>query len=81
MTVRVRLFAVLRDRAGAASTTLDLPAGATIAQALGPLLRQFPALGNDLPRCAFALNQAYAPPDTVLHDGDELALIPPVSGG
>jgi molybdopterin synthase catalytic subunit len=81
MTVRVRLFAILRDRAGAAETSLDLPARSTIAQALSPLLDKLPALGPHLPHCNYAVNHAYVPPDTVLHDGDELALIPPVSGG
>lgn len=81
MTIRVRLFAILRDRAGAAETSLDLPPGSTVAQALAPLLGQLPSLGPDLPRCGYAVNHAYVPPHTVLHDGDELALIPPVSGG
>ena len=81
MTVRVRLFAVLRDVAGVTETSLELPAGATIAQAKDPLLGRLPALARHLDRCAFAVNRRYVKPDAELQDGDELALIPPVSGG
>ncbi len=81
MQVRVRLFAVLRDLAGVAECTLELPAGATVSTARAPLLQRLPALRQHLGRCAYAVNRTYARPETTLHDGDELALIPPVSGG
>lgn len=81
MTVRVRLFAVLRDRAGVSELSLDLPDGATVAQAKEPLLERLPALREHLDRCGYAVNFAYVRPGAPLHDGDELALIPPVSGG
>ena len=81
MTVRICLFAVLRDRAGIGETALTLPDGATAASAASSLIDQFPALRDAVPRVMFAVNQEYAGPDTVLKDGDELALIPPVSGG
>ena len=81
MTVRVRLFAILRDRAGVAECALELPPGATVAQAKEPLLRQLPALRDLVDRCGFAVNHSYVRPDAPLRDGDELALIPPVSGG
>jgi len=81
VTVRVKLFAILRDRAGVADLALDLPDGATVAQAKGPLLARLPLLADHLDRCGFAVNLAYVKPDVPLHDGDELALIPPVSGG
>ena len=81
MTVRVRLFAVLRDRAGVGQTALELPDGATVSQARDLILRQYPALSDQLGRCRYAVNLSYENADTVLHDGDELALIPPVSGG
>lgn len=81
MTVRVKLFAVLREKAGVSEWALELPDGATVADARQPLLARFPALRDYVGRCAYAVNRAYAKPDTVLYDRDELALIPPVSGG
>jgi molybdopterin converting factor subunit 1 len=81
MRVRVRFFAILKDRAGTAATDLQLDEGATIQSATAQLSKQFPPISDFLPRVAFAVNQQYVPPTTPLHDGDELALIPPVSGG
>ena len=81
MTIRVLLFAVLRDAAGTAHVSLELSAGATASAAAAELLRRFAPLAPYLPRVAFAVNQQYVPGHTELHDGDELALIPPVSGG
>ena len=81
MTVTVKLFALLRDRAGTAEASLDLPAGATVADAADHLGGRFPAAAAMLPRVAFAVNREYVPRTTELHDGDELAVIPPVSGG
>jgi len=81
MRVRVLLFAILRDAAGTGEVALDLPAGATARDAGAALAERFPALQAYLPRIAFAVNRSYAPAPTELHDGDELALIPPVSGG
>jgi molybdopterin synthase catalytic subunit len=81
MRVRVRLFAVLRDAAGTAEVELDMPAGATLADVAAAMGRQFPAMLPHLPRVAYAVNRSYAPADTQLREGDEMALIPPVSGG
>jgi molybdopterin converting factor subunit 1 len=81
MRVRVKLFAVLRERAGSSEIALDLPPGATIAAARDAIARERPALAAHLARVAFAVNQSYAKPEALLTDGDELALIPPVSGG
>jgi molybdopterin converting factor subunit 1 len=74
--VTVRLFAMLRERAGASELTLDLPEGACVRDALTAL----DGLAEGLP-LAMAVNRDYADEDTVLDGGDELALIPPVSGG
>jgi molybdopterin synthase catalytic subunit len=76
MTVRVRLFAMLRERAGRDLVELDLPDGARVADALAALAD----VTGDIP-CVMAVNRDYATPDLVLRPGDELALIPPVSGG
>jgi molybdopterin synthase catalytic subunit len=76
MEVSVRLFAMLRERAGARELTLDLPEGASVRDALDRLGE----LADGLP-LVLAVNREYAPEDQVLAPGDELALIPPVSGG
>jgi molybdopterin synthase catalytic subunit len=82
MTVNVRLFAILRERAGQDRIALELDAGATVDDALAALGRD-PGLAELLDRMAVAMavNRDYASGDTELHPGDELALIPPVSGG
>jgi len=81
MKVTVKLFAIVRDRAGVSDVALDLPDEATIATAAEALALQFPAVESFLPRCAFALNLEYTSVSEPLKDGDELAVIPPVSGG
>ena len=81
MTITVKLFAVLRDAAGTPELRLPLPDGATAADAGETLAGRFPAIAPRLRTVAYAVNRAYAPAATVLRDGDELALIPPVSGG
>ena len=82
MRVHVRLFAILRERAGRSSIDLELPADATVSDALEQLGRD-PDLGAVLGRMsiATAVNREYARNETHLAPGDELALIPPVSGG
>jgi molybdopterin synthase catalytic subunit/molybdopterin converting factor small subunit len=74
--VTVRLFAGLRERAGVSRRELELPDGATLADV-------WPALDlGDEPRgLVYAVNRSYAQLDTPLGDGDEVGLIPPVSGG
>jgi MoaE-MoaD fusion protein len=76
MQVDVRLFAVLRERAGRDRLSLELPEGATVAAVLAEL----EAVIGAMPARA-AVNREYVPDDTILEAGDEVALIPPVSGG
>jgi molybdopterin synthase catalytic subunit len=82
VTVRVRLFAILRERAGRESIELDLADKATVSDALRAL-SELPALAGVLDRLpvVMAVNREYATMDTRLAAQDELALIPPVSGG
>jgi molybdenum cofactor biosynthesis protein MoaC len=82
MQVEVRLFAVFRERAGRDVLSLELPEGATVADALEAAGRE-PGLGELLRRMPVraALNREYVEPATRISAGDELALIPPVSGG
>ena len=79
--MRVLFFAQLKDATGCAS--VDLPAPAPIkAEALwAALLERFPALGTHRKTVRLARNSEYADADTLFSDGDEVALIPPVSGG
>jgi molybdopterin synthase catalytic subunit len=74
VTVRVRLFAALRERAGWSERELD---GVTRVADVWPAL----GLGDEPPGLLYAVNREYAPPERELADGDEVALIPPVSGG
>ena len=76
MRVTVRLFAALRERAGAGRRELELPQGATAGDVFAAL-----EIGAEPPGLAYAVNQEYAERSAVLADGDEVALIPPVSGG
>ena len=82
MTVAVRLFAVLRERVGSNSIEVELDDGATVAEALARLAER-PELGDLLDRMpvAMAVNRDYADGGTSLAPGDELALVPPISGG
>jgi molybdopterin synthase catalytic subunit len=76
MRVTVRLFAGLRERAGAAERELELPDGARVADVWGEL-----GLGDEPEGLLYAVNKGYAPPERRLAPDDEVALIPPVSGG
>ncbi len=76
MRVTVRLFAGLRERAGAGESELDLPAGSRLTDVWARL-----GLGEEPEGLLYAVNKEYASGDRRLADGDEVALIPPVSGG
>jgi MoaE-MoaD fusion protein len=79
--VRVRLFAIQRELAGTREVPLDLHDGATVGDAWDGLVTAFPALAPGRPSVRFAVNGAYADASTPVADGDEVAMIPPVSGG
>jgi molybdopterin synthase catalytic subunit/molybdopterin converting factor small subunit len=74
--VTVRLFAALRERAGAGQRELELPDGATAGDVFAAL-----EIGTEPPGLAYAVNREYSERSATLTDGDEVALIPPVSGG
>ncbi len=74
--VRVRLFAMLRERAGRSSVDVELAAGSTAGDVWASL-----GIGDEPPALGVAVNRAYADRATALADGDEVAFIPPVSGG
>jgi molybdopterin converting factor subunit 1 len=81
MRVRVRLFAMQRELAGTREHPLDLAQGATVGDAWDGLVADFPALAPGRVAVRFARNGAYADASTPLVDGDEVAMIPPISGG
>jgi molybdopterin synthase catalytic subunit len=81
MYIIVKLFALLREKAGTDTVHLDIPEGANTGQALAVLQHQYPVLEPYLPRVRLALHMRFVDIETGLCEGDELALIPPVSGG
>lgn len=81
MTIKVKLFAILRERAGTAEITQEVEQGSTVAQLWDRLQHDYPKLAGPAFRLLYAVNQNYVSPEQVLCDGDELAIIPPVSGG
>ena len=80
MKVTVRLFAGLRERAGTDRLDVELPDGARVADVLAAMAAT--AVGELRPReCVVAVNREYAAADEPVRPGDEIALVPPVSGG
>jgi molybdopterin converting factor subunit 1 len=79
MKIRIRCFASVRELFGSDEIERELPEGATLAQLRSDLAREQPRFA-DLPT-AQAVNREYATPDRVLREGDEVAFIPPISGG
>jgi len=81
MQVRVLFFGTLRDLLGRSSELVTLPEGAPLSQLLDRYVLEKPALNQLLPSIALSVNQEYATRDLRLHERDEVALLPPVSGG
>jgi molybdopterin converting factor subunit 1 len=81
MRVRVLFFGMLKDLAGKSSDLLELPESASVADLLAQCRAQIPRFQDSLPSLAVAVNQQYARPETKLKPEDEVALLPPVSGG
>ena len=81
MRVQVLFFGVLKDLVGRPSEALELDEGATVRDVLQHYESRIPKLGQVLPSVALSVNQHYAGPGAVLGEGDEVALLPPVSGG
>jgi MoaE-MoaD fusion protein len=81
MHITTRFFAVHRDIVGTSSLELDVADGTTVATLWSRLAQQYPELLPATRSLMYAVNQEYADPSTTLHEGDEVAFIPPVSGG
>jgi len=81
MKVKVKLFAILRERAGAAEVSKEISDGCTIADLWRQLQKDYPKLDVPGIRLLYAVNQNYVGLDYVLREQDEVVFIPPVSGG
>jgi molybdopterin converting factor subunit 1 len=81
MRVTVRLFARLREIAGADELSRDVPAGSTVGVVWRGLTSDFPELGRYERSISSAVNADYAQMHHVVREGDEVAFLPPVSGG
>lgn len=85
MALRIAYFAWLRERMGRPHEMLDLPHGVGTVGDLAQFLRARDAAGlaafTDLQTVRAAVNQSFAQPDAAVHDGDEVAFFPPVTGG
>ena len=81
VTVSVRLFARFRDRAGTEVVSVGLPPASRVSALRDELARAWPDLAGLVARSAVAVNEEYVAEDAVIQPGDDVALIPPVSGG
>ena len=81
MRVTVRLFARLRDLAGAGELVREVPPASTIDGVWRNLVKEMPALGEYERTMSVALNADYSRMSATVKDGDEVAFLPPVSGG
>ena len=81
MKVRVKFFAILREKVGAAEITREIGAGNTVADLWRALQKDYPKLDVPGIRLLYAVNQNYVTPDYTLKDSDEVVFVPPVSGG
>jgi len=81
MNVRVRLFAMLRERAGVAEVAKEIAPGSSVADLWRQLQKDYPKLDVPGIRLLYAVNQNYVGLDHQLSDNDEVVFLPPVSGG
>jgi molybdopterin converting factor subunit 1 len=81
MKVKAKLFAILRERAGTAEIMKELQDGSTVGDLWRALQNDYPKLNVRGIRLLYAVNQSYVTPEEKLNNNDEVAFIPPVSGG
>ena len=81
MQITVKLFALMREKVGTDTIPLEVPAGVAVTQALATLVHQYPMLAPYMATIRLSLHMDFVDPTTTLAEGDELVLIPPVSGG
>ena len=81
LKVRVKLFASYKEKAGTSDIEMCLSEEATVSDAASELLRLYPSISGDTSRLMIAVNEEYQEHDYLLAENDEVAFIPPVSGG
>lgn len=81
MELSVRFFALYRERAGCSVTRVTVPPDSTVADLVATVREIYPRLAPPEVNIVVAVNEEYAEAETLLSDGDEVCLIPPVSGG
>ncbi len=81
MKVKIKFFAILRERAGISQAVKEIADGSTVADLWSTLQRDYPKLAVPGIRLLYAVNQDYVTPERILKDADEVVFIPPVSGG
>lgn len=81
MKLRVLFFSVLRDITGTDEVDLEVPAGATMSELLAQVEARWPKIAEWQGSLLLALDQTYVKRDEPLHDGGEVAIMPPVQGG
>lgn len=81
ITVTVKLFAAFSEAYGVSELTLEFPLETPVSQVLESSIAQYPQLEQWRSRTRFGINLEFVSPDTILTDGDEVVMIPPVSGG
>jgi len=81
MKVKVKFFAILRERAGTSEVVKEIGEGTSITELWHILQQDYPKLAVPGIRLLYAVNQEYVTPDHVLKESDEVVFIPPVSGG
>ncbi len=81
MVIRVKLFAAMSELAGSDCVEIELPDGASVAELRRQLAGQWPLIRSLLSRSAIAINHDFADHERILQSTDEVAVIPPVSGG
>lgn len=81
MTITVKLFAAYQEAYGVPELTLDLPEGTTVEQVRDRCIAEHPELQQWRDLTRFGVNLQFVEPNTILRSGDEVVLIPPVSGG
>ena len=81
ITVKVRFFAAPREAIGTREIEKEVPAGTTVGELIELLTKEYPALRPYTRFVSVAVNRAYVGMQTQLHDGDEVACLPPVGGG
>jgi molybdopterin synthase sulfur carrier subunit len=81
ITITVKLFAAYQEACGVSELQMNVDDGATVATVRDRLIAEHPQLAQWRDLTRFGINLQFVPPEAVMHDGDEVVLIPPVSGG